>query len=374
MRTAIIAAPVLAALAALGLLMFVLAGATGSQTSDELPSDLARSDIPAEYLELYLQAGERYETDWWVLAGIGKVETNHGRSEMPGVTSGVNAYGCCAGPMQFAVGPEDGCRVCVGDTWGAYGVDSNGDGIKDVYDPGDAIPAAARYTKANGAPSEWHRALMRYNQSEAYYHEVMEWAERYRQAAALTPMGAVTPESVVNHPNIHLWHPCQRTDILSGQIDPRLLAVLVAIAQTRQVGIYALKCDHGAYTSSGRLSNHALGRAADISDVEGEVCTGSRSGACGRLAVELARVTGPLHSTSSSTASIRMEPRPGMHLRRRTTAIIFTWPTRVSGSRRRSAYLLCLLHHQASRSGVSGGPGTLALRNRSSIGPMSPRT
>ncbi|WP_104815827.1 lytic transglycosylase domain-containing protein [Kitasatospora sp. MMS16-BH015] len=31
------------------------------------------------------------------------------------------------------------------DTWAEFGVDGNGDGVKDVYDPADAIPAQARY-------------------------------------------------------------------------------------------------------------------------------------------------------------------------------------------------------------------------------------
>jgi membrane-bound lytic murein transglycosylase B len=35
-------------------------------------------------------------------------------------------------------------------TWKAYGVDANGDGKKDPYNPVDAIFAAARYLKAAG--------------------------------------------------------------------------------------------------------------------------------------------------------------------------------------------------------------------------------
>src|SRR5947208_12149924 len=84
---------------------------TGSQ-----PSRVALADIPANYLQLYRSAGQRYGIDWAVIAGIGKVETDHGRSRLPGVRSGVNSYGCCAGPMQFSiVGPGGG-------TWGSCGV------------------------------------------------------------------------------------------------------------------------------------------------------------------------------------------------------------------------------------------------------------
>jgi hypothetical protein len=67
------------------------------------PSRLARGEIPPAYLRLYMQVGRRYGIDPWILAGIGAIETNHGQSTLPGVHSGVNAYGCCAGPMQFSL-------------------------------------------------------------------------------------------------------------------------------------------------------------------------------------------------------------------------------------------------------------------------------
>lgn len=184
--------PALIVLGTITLLLALLVSAVAIQTTP-LASPTALADIPPDYYTLYVQAGDEYETDWAVLAAIGKVETNHGRSTLPGVRSGVNSYGCCAGPMQFAVSRAAGCRVCVGDTWGAYGVDGNGDGERDVYDPADAIPAAARYTNANGAPDDWKRALWRYNQSDAYFHEVMQWADRYRSLPPLMPTGPADP-------------------------------------------------------------------------------------------------------------------------------------------------------------------------------------
>ena len=69
--------------------------------------------------------------------------------------SGVNAYGCCAGPMQFNIrnGPPS--------TWDSYGVDGNDDGRVSPYDPADAIAAAARYLDAAGAPEDYRAALYR---------------------------------------------------------------------------------------------------------------------------------------------------------------------------------------------------------------------
>ena len=68
------------------------------------PSAAARGDIPASYLRLYRRAAVRCPgLSWSVLAAVGKVESDHGRSRLPGVRSGWNAAGA-AGPMQFGIG------------------------------------------------------------------------------------------------------------------------------------------------------------------------------------------------------------------------------------------------------------------------------
>ncbi|GAA4147208.1 bifunctional lytic transglycosylase/C40 family peptidase [Actinomadura keratinilytica] len=136
------------------------AGAQPAEASD------ARS-IPADYLALYKKAGEDYGIPWNVLAGIGKVETNHGTSRLPGVTSGEN-YAGAGGPMQFLAA-----------TFREFGVDGNGDKKKDRYDPADAIPSAARYLKHNGAPQRMRTAIFMYNHSWDYVNLVLSWAKRY---------------------------------------------------------------------------------------------------------------------------------------------------------------------------------------------------
>src|SRR6266536_956516 len=67
------------------------------------PTAAARADIPGGYLRLYRAAVKQQcpGLPWAILAGIGKVESNHGRAQLPGVRSGLNSAGCCAGPMQF---------------------------------------------------------------------------------------------------------------------------------------------------------------------------------------------------------------------------------------------------------------------------------
>jgi hypothetical protein len=145
------------------------------------PSARALADIPADYLAIYRRTGDDQGLDWAILAAIGKVETDHGRSRLPGVRSGVNCAGA-AGPMQLGIGAGDhGCGDA-GDAWATYGTDGNGDGRRDVYDPADAIPAAARYLGAAGAPDDYSRAIFAYNHAAWYVAQVLAIAERYRGA------------------------------------------------------------------------------------------------------------------------------------------------------------------------------------------------
>jgi len=143
------------------------------------PSPAARADIPTSYLALYRQGvGRCRGLSWAVLAAVGKVESDHGRSRLPGVRWGWNRAGA-AGPMQFGIGVGR-----AGNAWARYGADFDHDGHRSVYDPGDAIPAAARYLCAAGAPRRLDLALYAYNHSWAYVAKVKTIAARYR-----TPVG-----------------------------------------------------------------------------------------------------------------------------------------------------------------------------------------
>ena len=159
----------------LGLLDPPAAAKPARRASQAPPSPAARADIPAGYLTLYQQAARRCPgLSWSVLAAIGKVESDHGRSPLPGVRSGWNAAGA-AGPMQFGIGVGR-----AGNAWARYGTDFNHDGRRSVYDPGDAIPAAADYLCAAGAPRRLDRALYAYNHSRTYVAKVNTIAARYR--------------------------------------------------------------------------------------------------------------------------------------------------------------------------------------------------
>jgi membrane-bound lytic murein transglycosylase B len=131
------------------------------------PSRAAVADIPAGYLRVYRTAGARYRLPWSVLAAIGKVESDHGRSPLPGVGSGSNWAGAC-GPMQLGCVP--GSKA--GNAWARYGHGH-------PHDPADAIPAAARYLVDHGARRDLDRALFAYNHSWTYVARVKQLARRY---------------------------------------------------------------------------------------------------------------------------------------------------------------------------------------------------
>lgn len=132
----------------------------------------ALADIPPRFLGLYRQAAASYGLDWTILAGIGKVECDHGRDPDPSCTheGAVNSAGA-GGPAQF-----------LASTWSVYGIDGDGDGRADRWDPSDAICAMANYLHASGGPGDYRKAIFAYNHAGWYVAEVEHWASLYRGA------------------------------------------------------------------------------------------------------------------------------------------------------------------------------------------------
>jgi hypothetical protein len=173
-----------AALAALGGASSGTVGIDASRGSGDGVSALARSEIPSRYLQLYQAAAQRYGLDWAVLAGIGRVECDHGRDPDPSCAreGAVNAAGA-GGPMQF-----------IASTWATYGVDGDGDGKIDRWDPADAIYGAANYLRASGAPGDYRHAIFAYNHAGWYVTEVESWAAKYRGPPS-SPASLVSAEA-----------------------------------------------------------------------------------------------------------------------------------------------------------------------------------
>ncbi len=123
---------------------------------------LDRFPIPPFLLPIYQAAAVEYDVPWQILAAINEIETDYGRN------TNVSSAGAM-GWMQF-----------IPSSWKAYGVDANGDGRKDPYNPADAIFAAGRYLKAAGAKDDLRRAIFAYNHANWYVESVMLRAKLVR--------------------------------------------------------------------------------------------------------------------------------------------------------------------------------------------------
>ena len=160
---------------------------------------------------------------WPVLAGIGKVETDHGRSwgararitatgeVVPTILGPVlngrkgtalvldtdggaydqnRQYDRAVGPMQF-----------VPATWAELGRDGNGDGIKDPNNIWDATLAAAGYLCGGdrdlSRSADLRAAILAYNPSSAYVKAVLAWARAYAKAGANLPALDGVPDPLV---------------------------------------------------------------------------------------------------------------------------------------------------------------------------------
>jgi hypothetical protein len=111
--------------------------------------------IPPFLLPIYQAAGIQYDVPWQILAAINEIETDYGRNLSVSTAGAV-------GWMQF-----------MPSTWKRYGVDANGDGIADPYNPADAIFSAARYLHAAGVTKSIPRAIFAYNHASWYVQSVM---------------------------------------------------------------------------------------------------------------------------------------------------------------------------------------------------------
>lgn len=287
--------------AAFGLMfLVVVVGGLAGGSQSSTPSPVALADIPADYLAAYQAAGQAYELDWALLAGIGKKESDHGRLIAPGVTSGWNFCGA-AGPMQHGIvglpgGPASVGAPCptvpggAGGRWAVIGVDADGDGQINVYDPDDAIFGTANRLRQDGAPTDWRQAILRYNNSEEYLADVQRTADGYRGAlAASAPQGNESALALAGNPRMIFTRPSQRDDLSRGLIDQRLVDVLTWITgQGYTLTITSMRSDHRtcARYDAGVciVSAHVVGRGVDVGAVNGQPCwPGSRERSCGLL-------------------------------------------------------------------------------------------
>ena len=146
------------------------------------------STVPPAMLALYQQAAATCTgLPWTVVAAIGTVESDSGRSTLPGVHSGANSAGA-EGPMQFEPA-----------TFAAYDepVPPGGAVPPSPYDPTDAVYAAARLLCANGAAggADIPGAIYAYNHSAAYVSQVLTLAQALGPPSAAPAMGTAAADA-----------------------------------------------------------------------------------------------------------------------------------------------------------------------------------
>src|SRR6266545_668071 len=173
------------------------------------------TDIPAMALHAYRVAESwaqgfdpNCKLSWSVLAGIGRIESNHGRyygaaarfSAAGDVTPSILGPVLNGAPNIGAIHDTDGGRLdgdtvwdrAVGpmqfipSTWQSLGRDGNADGISNPNNLFDAAVSAAGYLCLSGGgplsdQANLRRAIYAYNHSVDYVNAVIAWANFYLQ-------------------------------------------------------------------------------------------------------------------------------------------------------------------------------------------------
>jgi cell wall-associated NlpC family hydrolase len=155
-----------------------LGGLGGGSLAAGSPAAGRTVAIPVWWQELDQRAAATCSgLTWQVLAAIGWIESDSGRSAAPGVASGANAAGA-EGPMQFEPA-----------TFSKYATVGPGGAVPpSPYDPVDAVYTAAALLCADGAgaPATLDAAVYDYDHSAGYVRAVVVLAQALAADAGLT--------------------------------------------------------------------------------------------------------------------------------------------------------------------------------------------
>ncbi len=184
-------------------------------------SSCAGLGVPPVLVPIYQRAADAYglgPQGAAILASINGIESAFG-TNMGSSSAGAIGW------MQF-----------LPSTWETWGVDANGDGVRDPYDPEDAIFAAARYLNASGMPADTYNAIFSYNHADWYVAEVLANAGCYGSLGGSAGGGfALTPRMPVFE--------CQPAPAWRDQIPADYLAAFEDAAgryELGQRGVWAL--------------------------------------------------------------------------------------------------------------------------------------
>jgi murein DD-endopeptidase MepM/ murein hydrolase activator NlpD len=202
-------------------------------------SSCAAAGVPPILIPMYQRAAATYglgPQGAAVLAGINEVETAFGTN------LNVSSAGA-EGWMQF-----------MPSTWETYGVDANGDGVRDPYNPEDAIFAAARYLRAAGMPADTYGAIYSYNHADWYVAEVLANASCYAPMVGGT-VGALPAPSQLQVLN------CQPAKPWRDEVPADYLAAFESAAGRYELGeggVWALAAVARLESNFGRNMSQAL--------------------------------------------------------------------------------------------------------------------
>jgi hypothetical protein len=173
---------------------FAQSDSPGGGAVDCVPSAPGKVAIPARFLPIYERASTRFglgDRGVWVLASVHQLETGFGDSDRRHVSSDG-----ARGPMQFLPSSwrkglgDGGMRIVVPPTATdaeGYATDGDGDGLADIDNVSDAIHAAARKLRADGAPGDWRRAVFGYNHADWYVKQVLDGADALEGSCVHAP-------------------------------------------------------------------------------------------------------------------------------------------------------------------------------------------
>lgn len=136
--------------------------------------------VPAKLEPIYTEASDKYE--------LGP----RGPSILASINWNESAFGTNMGDPPGAMG----WMSFMPESWVSFGLDGDGDGDRDPYDPADAIFAAAHLLSITGAPGDWQEALYSYNHSDAYVADVLAEAEEIAGSASPAAGGGSSSECV----------------------------------------------------------------------------------------------------------------------------------------------------------------------------------
>ncbi|MGJ9422084.1 lytic transglycosylase domain-containing protein [Aeromicrobium sp. CF3.5] len=273
-------------------------------------SNLSTNGIPSAALSAYRRAADLLERadescqlPWHLLAGIGRVESNHGRIngstlDADGVATpdiigiplngenntavirdtdggeldGDTTFDRAVGPMQFIPG-----------TWATVGVDGDGDEKKNPQNINDAATAAGVYLCAGSEDvsdlDEAATAVRRYNQSDEYVDLVLRISEAYKTGDFTeSPDGLPSTSVLTNRAADMTLTPAQRAGAAQTQQKAKRAAAEEKKADSRPSGSSGSGSGAASGGGSGSDSGSTGGGSGSTGGGSGSIGGGSNIG------------------------------------------------------------------------------------------------